>query len=103
LIAVAGGLLGLTQKKGVLVGKDWGPEPSLAWELFETKGKDWLRSGWSLDAITTNARGSLGIAKDVYEGIGLEVDLGAYVTQEYEGLLKGKLDPRLGVGLNIRF
>lgn len=103
MIAVAGGLLGLTQKKGVLVGKDWGPEPSLAWEFFETKGKGWLRSGWSLDAITTPNRGGLGIAKDIYEGKGLEVDLGGYVTQEYDGLLKGKLDPRLGVGLNIRF
>jgi hypothetical protein len=103
LIEAAGGLLRLSQKKGVLVGKDWGPEPSLAWELFETKGNDWLRSGWSLDAITTPERGGLGIAKDIYEGKGFEVDLGGYVTQEYESLLKGKLDPRLGVGLNIRF
>jgi len=27
----------------------------------------------------------------------------SYVTQEYKGLLKGELAPRLGVGLNIRF
>lgn len=56
-----------------------------------------------MGAITTSARGGLGIAKDIYEGSGLEVDLGGYVTQEYEGLLKGKLEPKLGLGLNIRF
>lgn len=85
MIAAVGGLLGLTQKKGVLVGKDW------------------LTSGWSLDAVTTTSRGGFGIAKDIYENKHLEIDLGGYVTQEYEGLLKGQLEPKLGVGLNIRF
>ena len=63
--------------------------------------------------ITTTARGGLGIAKDLVparrslgEGgkrPGLEVDLGAYVTQEYEGLFQGRLDPQLGVGVSLSF
>jgi hypothetical protein len=59
------------------------PEVSLAFELLETRTENWLTSGWSLDAITTPTRGGLGIAKDLYRGRNLEVDLGAYVTQEY--------------------
>jgi hypothetical protein len=66
-------------------------------------GKDWLTNGWSIDAITTTERSGLGIAKDIYENKSLEIDLGGYVTQEYEGILKGKLEPKLGVGMNIRF
>ena len=54
-------------------------------ELWELKGKSWLARGWSVDAITTASRGGLGIAKDLVKRPGLEVDLGAYATQEYEG------------------
>lgn len=79
------------------------PEPTLAFELAETGGRSWLTSGWSLDAITTPERGGLGIAKDIYENDYLEVDLGGYVIQEYEGLFRGDLTPAVGVGLNVRF
>ena len=75
----------------------------MAWEILETKGRNWFSSGWSLDAITTSSRGGLGIAKDVYKTESIEVDLGAYVTEEYEDLLKGEFDPELGVGLSISF
>ena len=78
------------------------PEPSLALELFETKGKNWLASGWSLDAITTTDRVGLGIAKDLFEGDGIEVDLGAYVTQGYREMFQREFDPALGVGLSVR-
>ncbi|MBW2147149.1 MAG: hypothetical protein JRI22_09035 [Deltaproteobacteria bacterium] len=79
------------------------PEPSLAFELLETKGKRWLTSGWSLDAITTMERGGLGIAKDLFKGHGLEVDMGAYLTQDYQGMFQGRFDPALGMGLSVRF
>ena len=78
-------------------------EPSTAWELWESKGRSWLARGWSLDAITTPPRGGLGVAKDLVKRSGIEVDLGAYVTQEYEGLFRGRFDPRLGVGLSVSF
>jgi len=71
--------------------------------LFETKGEHWLTSGWSLDAVATPARAGLGVAKDLYTRGSLEVDLGAYVTQDYDRLSRGKFDPALGVGLAIRF
>jgi len=98
----AGALLGLERKQGVLITRGV-PEPSLALELFETKGKNWLASGWSLDAITTTDRGGLGIAKDMFENDGIEVDLGAYVTQGYREMFQGEFDPALGVGLSVRF
>jgi hypothetical protein len=79
------------------------PEPSLAFELLETRTDNWLTSGWSLDAVTTPERGGLGIAKDLYKGKGLEVDLGAYVTQDYSDLFRGRFDPAFGVGLNVSF
>jgi len=79
------------------------PEPSLAFELLESHGKRWIASGWSLDAITTMDRGGLGIAKDLFEGDGIEVDLGAYVTQDYQEMWQGEFDPALGVGLSVRF
>jgi hypothetical protein len=69
----------------------------------ETEGDHWLTSGWSLDAITTPTRGGLGVAKDLYEGGGLEVDLGAYLTQDYADLFRGEFDPAFGVGLSVRF
>ena len=78
-------------------------EASLAWEIIESKGHSWLTSGWSLDAITTSTRGGFGVAKDLVKRPGLEVDLGAYVTQEYEGLFRGEFDPQLGVGLGVSF
>jgi len=78
-------------------------EPSLAWELLESKGENWFTKGWSLDAITTRERGGVGIAKDLYKSELLEVDLGAYVTQEYESLFEGHFAPRAGIGLNVRF
>ncbi len=53
--------------------------------------------------ITTTARGGLGIAKDLVKRPGLEVDLGAYATQDYEGLFRGRLEPQLGVGLSVGF
>jgi len=60
------------------------------------------------------SRGGLGIAKDLYKGVGLEVDLGAYVTQDYSDLFpacaafgaagrRGRFDPAFGVGLNVSF
>jgi len=79
------------------------PEPSLAFELLESQGKSWLASGWSLDAITTMDRGGLGIAKDLFKGKDIEVDMGAYVTQGYREMFQGRLDPALGVGLSVRF
>ena len=79
------------------------PEPSLAVELAETKGNHWLTSGWSLDAVATSKRAGLGIAKDIYKKKRLEVDLGAYLTQDYAGLSQGHLAPKIGAGLNIRF
>ncbi len=78
-------------------------EPSTAWELWESKGRSWLARGWSLDAITTTTRGGVGIAKDLVKRPGLVVDLGAYATLEYEELFRGRLDPQLGVGLNVSF
>ncbi len=78
-------------------------EPSTAWELWESEGKSWLVRGWSVDAITTASRGGLGIAKDLVKRPGLEVDLGAYVTQDYEGLFQGRLNPQLGIGLSASF
>lgn len=102
LIKKACSLLGLKRKQGVLV-TEGVPEASVAFELAETRGDHWLTSGWSLDAITTTARAGLGIAKDIYEGRNLEIDLGGYVTQTYEGLLESKLAPDFGLGLNVRF
>ena len=93
---------GLPLKPGVTVTRGE-VEPSTAWELWESKGRSWLAQGWSVDAITTASRGGLGIAKDLIKRPGLEVDLGAYVTQEYEGLFRGRLDPQLGVGLSVSF
>ncbi len=93
----------MKQKEGILISKDFTPEPSMSWELFETKGKNWLSSGWSLDAITTPTRGGLGIAKDIYENKNIEIDIGGYLTQEYKSLWKGKFEPSFGLGLNIRF
>jgi hypothetical protein len=98
----AGSLLGLERKQGILV-TEGRPEPSLAFELFETRGDNWLTSGWSLDAVATPARAGLGVAKDLYADKNVEVDLGAYVTQEYDELFRGKFDPAFGVGLSVRF
>jgi len=55
------------------------------------------------DAITTPDRGGLGIAKDLFAGKGLEVDLGAYLTQGYREIFQGAFDPALGVGVSVRF
>jgi len=93
---------GLSAKTGMLsTGGEM--EASVAWELLESKGRSWLTSGWSLDAITTSTRGGFGIAKDLVKRPGLEVDAGVYMTQEYEDLLRGELDPQLGVGLSVSF
>ena len=78
-------------------------EPYMAWELYESKGESWLTDGWSLDVITTDKRGGVGIAKDLYEGDALSIDLGAYVTQDYEGLFQGEIDPKFGMGLSMSF
>ena len=78
-------------------------EPSLAWELVESKGDTWLTRGWSLDVITTRERGGLGVAKDLHKSELLEVDLGGYVTQDYEDLFGGRYAPKFGVGLNVAF
>lgn len=78
-------------------------EPYMAWELYETEGRNWLTSGWSLDLITTANRGGLGIAKDLYKSDSMEVDLGAYVTQDYEDLFQGNIDPRFGMGMSVSF
>jgi len=53
--------------------------------------------------VTTPTRGGLGIAKDIYKGRSLEVDLGAYVTQDYGDLCRGRFDPAFGVGLSVSF
>jgi hypothetical protein len=71
--------------------------------LLASKGKSWLTSGWSLDAITTETRGGLGVAKDLFKNNITEVDLGAYLTQDYDSLFQGRFAPRVGVGLNVRF
>lgn len=78
-------------------------EPSMAWELWESKGDSWLTDGWSFDVITTDKRGGIGIAKDLYESEALSVDLGAYVTQDYEGLFQGDINPRIGMGMSVSF
>ena len=77
----------------------------LAFELLETPTDNSLTFGWSLDAVTTLSRGGLGVAKDLYEdkGGGLEVDLGAYVTQDYSDLFRGRCDPAFGFGLSVSF
>ncbi len=72
-------------------------------ELLESEGTHWLTGGWSLDAIATPARGGLGIAKDLSRRRSLEVDIGGYVTQEYDALSRGEFGPALGIGLNVRF
>ncbi|MBI2191978.1 MAG: hypothetical protein HYU36_08345 [Planctomycetes bacterium] len=102
LIEKAGALLGLDRKQGILV-TEGKPEASLAFELLETRTDNWLTSGWSLDAVTTPTRGGLGVAKDLYKGAGLEVDLVAYVTQDYSDLFQGRFDPAFGVGLSMSF
>jgi hypothetical protein len=79
------------------------PEPSLAFELFETRTGRLLTSGWSLDAVTTPARGGLGVAKDLHKGAALEVDLGAYVTQDYTDAFRGRFRPALGLGPHVGF
>jgi len=53
--------------------------------------------------VTTPARGGLGVAKDLYEGAGLEVDLGAYVTQDYSDLFRGRFESAFSVGLSVSF
>ncbi|MCL6507837.1 MAG: hypothetical protein K6T59_12500 [Bryobacteraceae bacterium] len=50
---------------------------------------------------TLPERGGLGIAKALYKGVGLEVDLGAYLTQDYSDLFRGRFDPEFGVGLSV--
>jgi hypothetical protein len=75
----------------------------LAFELFQTQTGGPLTSGWSLDAVTTPARGGLGIARDLYRGAALEFDLGAHVTQDYSDLFRGRFRPALGVGLHVGF
>lgn len=102
LVYKAGTLRGLERKQGILITEDK-PEVSLAFEPLESRTDNWLASGWSLDAVTTPERGGLGIAKDLYEGRGLEVDLGAYVTQDYSDLFRGWFDPAFGVGLSVSF
>ncbi len=112
LFEKTGALLGLERKQGILV-TGGRPEPSLAFELLSSHGKRRLTSGWSLpacacphadrDAITTTDRGGLGIAKDLFKGEGLELDLGAYLTQDYQGMFRGEFDPALGVGLSVSF
>ncbi len=87
----------------MLIDKHLNIAPSLAWELYETKGESWLTSGWSLDVITTSARGGFGIAKDVFENKLLEIDVGGYVTQGYTNLWESKTDFTYGMGLNMQF
>ena len=87
----------------MLIDKHLNFTPSLAWELYETKGKNWLTSGWSLDAVTTPDRGGLGVAKDVYKSKLLEIDVGGYVNQGYKSFWKGELDLNTGVGFHIGF
>lgn len=47
--------------------------------------------------------GGLGVAKDLFKRDALEVDLGAYVTQNYGDLFEGRFEPRFGVGLSVSF
>lgn len=53
--------------------------------------------------MTTPTRSCLGVAKDLYRRSGLEVDLGAYVTQDYTELFRARLRPGLGLGLHVGF
>jgi hypothetical protein len=71
--------------------------------LFEIRTDRPFTSGWSLDAVSTPARGGLGVAKDLLKGAALELDLGAYVTQGYSDLFRGRFWPALGVGLHAGF
>lgn len=75
----------------------------MAWELYESKGNSWLTSGWSFDVLTTKARGGIGVAKDIYKSEALTVDLGAYITQDYEDLFQGNINPKFGMGLSVSF
>jgi hypothetical protein len=99
---IASDLLSLKSKQGILM-TEGEQEPYMAWELYESEGKSWLSDGWSFDVITTDKRGGIGIAKDIYESETLNVDLGAYVTQEYEGLFQGNIEPKFGMGLSVGF
>ncbi|MFC1735130.1 hypothetical protein ACFL1X_03370 [Candidatus Hydrogenedentota bacterium] len=96
------GNIELEKKAGVLLTED-GWEPSTALELFETRSDSWWRDGWSLDLITTQNRGGFGVAKDIYRWDGGEVDVGAYVTQRYDDLLRGEIRPEVGVGFSVSF
>lgn len=51
--------------------------------------------------VTTPARSGLGLARDLYRRRGLEVDLGAYVTQGYSDLFRGRFRPAIGLGLHV--
>ncbi len=75
----------------------------ISWELFDSKSDSWLKNGWSLDVITTQNRGGIGIAKDLYKNKDFEIDLGGYVINEHNSFKGGKIDPQLGVGVNILF
>ena len=56
-----------------------------------------------MDAITTETRGGLGVAKDLFKNDITEVDFGAYLTQDYKSMFQGRFAPRVGFGLNVRF
>lgn len=96
------GNLPVPLKYGVLIG-DHAPEESVALELVETKGTHWFTRGWSLDAIGTRERAGLGVAKDVLDSNPFELDAGIYATQPYDDIFRGKFNPRLGIGIHLRF
>lgn len=64
------------------------PEASVAFEILE-------KNGLSLDLIATENRGGFGGAVDIYKD---KVDLGIYAVSEFDSF-----DPKIGVGLNIKF
>ena len=43
------------------------------------------------------------MAKDLFKNNLTEVDLGAYLTQDYESMFQGQFAPRVGFGVNVRF
>jgi hypothetical protein len=86
LLREVGEIAGLPIKAGYLI-TDWKGEASLAVELI-TQGP------WSFDAVATETRGGIGIARDITQNI----DVGLYGTTRYDAW-----DPRLSLGVHARF
>ena len=51
-----------------------------------------------MNLITTPTQGGPSVAKDMIKRPGLKLDLGAYVSQDYEKLQREGIDPQVKVG-----